>query len=415
MSAPEDRLWTRLLRVLPEKSGADELDESLRTDDLDAEAAWRSAAGERLSESEIESVIEHVRRCEGASGSVVPLNGGRRWRWLAAALFLAVIGIGGWLIVRSGTGHDLRPSHFEVALLQTAEARPAAYRAGQVIVQISEDADPVAFGERWRLRPISEAPIACAFLFERGERGSMEGLLAELRNDSDVLWAEPNYLVRTTVAPQSSLAVATGSPPSGASVDHRRVTIAWVGSPIEAAEGLRVHNAIREVSPDAEILWQPVVDDRGLGDVFQVVQGLHAAWTRGARVIQLGVATEAPSELLTQAVMDPIGAGLVVIAADSMFTRDVGTECPTTCGTLRDSLACDTGSPLVRTPGGSGADTAALAGAAALAFSLHPGSEPGQVAACLREQLQGPESCRRDPRDAPATLDVVALSVCPDM
>ncbi len=420
MTAPEDRLWNRLVSALPSDAAEDELAESLRLGDLDADAACRFADDVTWSDAEVDDLIAFVRRREGQTlGLDLARARKRRWRRVAAAaLLLGVIGLGTWLLRRSGPADESPRQYFEVALLQLADSRFAGYRAGQLIVQISPVADPVDFGARWKMRPLAEASIDRTFLYEREEAGSVEPLLASLRNDPHVLWAEPNYLVRTTSSLRHPLAVTSKTDVEPGSTEGEPIVVAWVGSPRESVDGRRAARAIHDLSPRSQILWVPVVDERGFGDVFQVVQGLHTAWTRGARVVQIGVSIEAPSELLTQAVLEPVGAGLVVIAGESMFTRDVGAECPVTCGTAAPTLlACDTTTPLVRSLRGSGADVAALAGAAALAFGLHPDGDPARVAACLRQQLELPEACRREPHDLnlQTSLDVVAFSACPDV
>ncbi|MEQ8768188.1 MAG: hypothetical protein RL885_30070 [Planctomycetota bacterium] len=386
MTAPEDILWNRLNDAFSECSEA-ELARELEQ----ADRAMALAPDEPLNDLEIEASILAVRERVALEPIPVSAQEPRRRPWVAAAALLVLL-IGGWWLLRGDDSVQSRkPLDLPVAWIEQSGGRPIEYRARQVIAELDEGISVESLEERYGLRLLAAAPVSRTYLFEHDSGTDIESLLTGLQNDRDVLWAEPNYVVRAE--PVVADAHWTAEIPSPRK-DDSLVRVSWVGSAPGSRDAEDARRVIRELSPDAELSFESVVDERGIGDAFGLVMGLHQAWTQGAKIVQLGVRLEAPSELLTQAVRSPVNAGLLVIAPGAMFTRDVGSACPQACDLL-ELAECDesTGAPLVRTPNGSGTRLGSLAGYAAHAFAVDPQRDPRDVATCLREELQKNPNC----------------------
>lgn len=88
------------------------------------------------------------------------------------------------------------------------------------------------------------------------------------------------------------------------------------GTPDEAVgHGTVVAGLVHRLAPEARLLPVKVLDADGGGTLWDAVQGIRFAVDRGARVINLSLATQESSGLLQQALQEAWSAGILIVTS----------------------------------------------------------------------------------------------------
>ena len=243
------------------------------------------------------------------------------------------------------------------------------YEPGQVVAQLADGIDPATIADRYELT-ISSTVLSSAaiYLFTTPTRDDdVEALVAQMSSDSEIEWAELNYIGE---APEGNpyKTWGWGGPDPGSfnvqpafnqvnlapALDHFRgdgVTVAildtgigithtalaghWIegidlvdddddprdegpkGNELGLGWGHGTHVAgiIAHIAPNSRLLPVRVLDSDARGNVFTLAYGINRAVERGAQVVNLSLGIEEDTNVVRQALDNATAQGVILVGA----------------------------------------------------------------------------------------------------
>jgi len=244
-----------------------------------------------------------------------------------------------------------------VGILLVAFAAGQTYVPGRILVKFRSE--PAASGRTLAalggkvIGQLAEHAIECVQL---PHGASVPAVVARLRANSGVEFAEPDYVVRifgvddplfsqqwdlTKIGAPAAWAITTGNPSvlvavldTGVDFNHPDLAGQIAGSmnfvgtgPADDGNGHGTHTAgtvaartddgigVASLGYNSRLLIGKVVADNGLGDLYTVAQGIDWAADNGAKVITMSLGTTSFSQTLEESVESAWNRGVVVVAA----------------------------------------------------------------------------------------------------
>jgi len=275
-----------------------------------------------------------------------------------------VPGVGAWVEVKGQTQAD--------GSILAIRIKFDDYEGAEIVVRLQPGADPAVVAARYGLA-VREALLSSGDIYLLGgdqEFEDMGGLIAQLQADSDVIYAERNYVggapvgdpyrtwgwggvepteyINQEAFTQVNLDIVgerfsgdgvivavldTGVDLAHPAFENRLLpgldlidddnVADEVGGGLGWGHGTHTSGIIAHIAPDSQLLPVRVLDPNARGNTFILAYGIEWAVAQGADVINLSLGTPNDSQTLRKAVVDAQVQGVVLIAAAGNDAADV--------------------------------------------------------------------------------------------